>query len=442
MSREKIYEKDWRYSLLRIFWTDWAIKYSYRKREIRGMENLPKDGALLLSPNHCNTLMDALVMLRTYKGSSVFGARADIFNNPFIGRMMTFLRILPMVRQRDGLRNVLKNKDTQEVIVETLENDVRFIIFPEGTHRTMHSLRVLGKGAMRIALAADEKFGAERPIYMVPVGIEYGDYFRYHSSSLINYGKPINVTEFIAAHKETENEPQLLDLLRKKLTEEMSGLMTFIKDDEDYEAKWALTKILAIADRRKGYGEFGTCLYDDMMQNREIVAGIEKACEEHPEEMKELFENVKDFERSRKKGKVSIYAFKKMDNPVLHAAGKGLAALIGLPYFIFSAITTFPMWAVGELIRGKVKDKAFRNTVSFGIKLGMTQILLLVYAVLAFCYAPWWLAIILLILWNPAYGYFYDYIEGFRRFLSETRLLGNRKLWKKFKNIVKTYKKL
>ena len=116
-----------------------------------------------------------------------------------------------------------------------------------------------------------------------------------------------------------------------------------------------------------------------------------------------------------------------MSNPVLHAAGKGMAAIIGLPYFIFSAMTTLPMWGTAELIRSKVKDKAFRNTVSFGIKLVLTTILFPIYAALAFCFTPWWLAVILLILWSPAYGYFYDYIEGCRRFISEIRLLRNKK---------------
>ena len=371
MSRKTIYEKDWRYSLLRIFWTDWNIWTSYRKSEVRGMENLPKDGALLITPNHCNTLMDALAMLKTYTGSTVFGARADIFNNPLVGRFMTFIRILPMMRQRDGLRNVLKNKDTQETVVETLENGVRFCIFPEGTHRPMHSLRTFGKGAMRIALAADEKFGSERHVYMIPVGIEYGDYFRYHSTSLVNYGEPIDVTRYIAEHKETESEPQLLDSLRKLLASEISKLMTYINDDENYDATWALTKIVAIRDREKGYGEFGTCLYDDMMRNRAIVAQIEKLLNECPEETAALFEEVKEFERERNRRKVSIYAFKKMNSPVMHAVGKAFAAVIGLPYFIFSAVTSLPMWATAEIIRGKVKDKAFKNTVSYGVKLGM-----------------------------------------------------------------------
>ena len=156
--REKIYEKDRSYDFLKII-VDACIRASYRKIEVHGEENLPKDGSLLLAPNHCNTLMDALVMLNAYRGTTVFGARADIFNNKFIGKVMTYIRILPMVRQRDGLRNVLKNKDTQETIVETLEHGVRFCMFPEGKHRTKHSLQALGKGVFRAALASNTKFG-------------------------------------------------------------------------------------------------------------------------------------------------------------------------------------------------------------------------------------------------------------------------------------------
>ena len=131
-----------------------------------------------------------------------------------------------------------------------------------------------------------------------------------------------------------------------------------------------------------------------------------------------------------------------MKFPVGHAIGKGFAALVGLPYFLFSAIASLPIWVTNEIVRGKIRDEAFGNTVSFGMKLGITPILFVIYAALAFCLAPWWLATALLALFLPSYGYFYDYIEGFRRFLSEIRLLCNKKLWKKFKHIKKDYKKL
>ena len=440
MAKRKIYEDNLGYTILRPI-VDWCCTHSYRKTEVRGLENLPTDGPVILAPNHCNTLMDALVVLRAFEGPTVFAARADMFKMKLIADIMYFLRILPMVRQRDGLRNVLKNKDTQETIVETLENGVRFCMFPEGKHRTKHSLQVLGKGVFRAALAANTKFGAERPIYIVPVGIEYGDYFRYRSTHLVNYGSPINVTEFVKG-LDVENDVQMIEPLRKELVDRMKDLITFIPDDEKNEEKWALLKMLAIRDERRGYGSRGTKLYDSMLKNRGIAADIEAKMEAQPQKMDELLNEVKEFERKRKAAGISIYAFRKKKNPVLNTIGKGLAALAGLPYFIFSTIASLPMWVASEVIRKKVRDAAFRNTVSFGVKLAMSIILTPIYAALAFCLAPWWLALALMLLWYPSYGYFYDYIEGCRRWVSDIRLLCDKKLWKRFKGIVKEYQNL
>jgi 1-acyl-sn-glycerol-3-phosphate acyltransferase len=71
MAKKNIYDKDLLYDGLRPI-VDWCIRHSYRKIEIRGEENLPDDGPFILAVNHCNTLMDALVMLGAYKGATVF----------------------------------------------------------------------------------------------------------------------------------------------------------------------------------------------------------------------------------------------------------------------------------------------------------------------------------------------------------------------------------
>ena len=438
MSRKNIYDKDLGYSILKPI-VDWNAKHSYRKIEVTGKENIPTDGAVIIAPNHCNTLMDALVILQAFKDESVFGARADIFNKPFIAKIMTFVRILPMVRQRDGLRNVLKNNETQEIIVDTLENKVRFCMYPEGRHRPAHSLQTLGKGTFRAALAANSKFGDKMPVYIVPTGIEYGDYFRYRSTCLITFGEAINVTEFVKGLN-VENEVQMIEPLRKELSSRMSKLITFIKDDEQLYNKWALTKMLA-ADKGLRYGDFGRSLHKGMLANREIVAEIEKACENKPEEMENLLEKVAEFDKKRRKKGISIYSFRKK-NEALNAVGKAFAALIGLPYWIFSAIVSSPMWLTYNLLRSKTRDKAFHNTVGFGVKLALGTILLITYAILAFCLLPWPYALALTLLTIPSYSYFFDYIEGMRRYISDLKLLGEKKLRGKFKDIVKELRKL
>ena len=436
MSKKTIYEKDLGYSLLKPY-VGWCTKQSYSQCEVRGKENIPTDGAIIVAPNHCNTLMDALVILRAFKDESVFGARADMFNKPLIAKAMYFFRILPMVRQRDGLRNVLKNYETMDTIIEVLEHDVRFCMYPEGRHRPARSLLPLGKGVFRAAVAANAKFGDKKPIYIVPTGIEYGDYFRFRSTCLVTFGKPINVTKFVAEGN-FESEPQAIEALRHELSARMSELITYIPDDENYESKWALTKMLAIYKTKLGYGQFGTCLKDSMLKNREIAAKIENAITSDPEATASVLERVNAFEQERKEKGISIYSFRKM-NPICNAIGKGICALLGLPYFIFSSIASLPMWTLEKKIRGTVKDPAFRNTVSFGVKLGLTFILFVIYAALAFCLAPWWLAVLLLVLFMPSYSYFHDYTEGCRRWFSDIRLLMNRKLYKEFKHIVKDF---
>lgn len=439
MGKKNIYEKNIGYSILKPV-VDFNLKHSYRKVEVRGMENIPTDGPVIIAPNHCNTLMDALVILRSRKEATVFGARADMFNSPLIAKIMYFIKILPMVRQRDGLRNVLKNVETQEVIVDTLEHDVAFCVFPEGRHRAAKSLLPIGKGIFRAALAANERFGERKPIYIVPAGIEYGDFFRYRSTSLVTFGKPLNVTEFIKG-LDVESEAQMMEPLRKELTSRISELFTYIKDDEYLHEKWILTKMISIASGKKAYGDFGTCLYDSMLENRKIVASVEKAIEEKPEEMKELLEEVKEFNRYRLKDKVSIYSFSRR-NTLARRIGKGFAALIGLPYYIFSSAASLPMWVTELILRRNIKDKAFRNTASFGIKLGLGIIWFIIWTVLTFSLTPWPVAAALTLLELPAYSYFHDYNEGMRRFISDLRIRRCKKLRKRFATIVTDFKKL
>ncbi len=438
MYREKIWQKDPYYTLLRPV-VDCTTKSGYRKVEVHGYENIPKDGAVIITPNHCNTLMDALVILRAFKDETVFGARADIFNKSTVAKIMYFLRILPQIRQRDGLRNVLKNNDTQETIVETLENQVRFCVFPEGKHRPAHSLQPLGKGVFRAALAANAKFGDKFPVYIVPTGIEYGDYFRYRSTSLVNFGKPINVTEFVRENP-VENEVQLIEPLRKELAARMAELITYIKDDEQLEGKWALTKMLLVNKGAK-YG-YVLPLYHNMLDNREIVADIEKKCEDNPAGMAELLEKVEAFEKKRRKKGISVYSFRKK-NEALNVILRSLIAILGFPYWIACAVLSSPMWLTYNALRKKTKDRAFHNTVGFGTRMVFTLIQAVIYITLAFCLLRWHTALMLLIIVLPTYiNYFFDYKEAMRKFISDIRLMRKKKLKGFYKDIVKEYNKL
>ena len=85
-----------------------------------GLENIPRDGAVLLAANHCATLMDPLLQMQI-PGPIGFGARSDIFKNPKTARLLRWMRIVPLARERNGLAEVAKNFEVFKEIIDCLE---------------------------------------------------------------------------------------------------------------------------------------------------------------------------------------------------------------------------------------------------------------------------------------------------------------------------------
>ena len=227
MPLKKIWQKDGLYRFLRPY-VDLSTRLSYRCFKKAG--SLPADGAVFIAPNHTGTLMDALVVLASRRAGTAFGARADIFRKPRTARILHWLKIVPMVRARDGIREVQRNRETMEVVDDILAHGMPFCMFPEGRHNPMHSLLPLQKGIARMAFASAES----RRTYIVPAGIEYDDFFHYRSTCSLKYGAPIDVNAFLAENADLSEADRYKQLLQD-LSDRIKGLILYIPDDEHYE---------------------------------------------------------------------------------------------------------------------------------------------------------------------------------------------------------------
>lgn len=282
----------------------WMFRMSYRHIRYVGVENVPTDGAVIFAPNHTNALQDALAVLFINSDRKVFVARADMFRIKKFAVILNRLKIMPIRRMRDGVGEVLQNDETENRAIETLRTGVPFCILPEGTHRAKHSLLPLKKGIFRISIRANEEFGKEKPIYIVPVGLEYGDWFNLWDSLVVNVGKPMNVTEFVAERGDME-QPKLILEMREELTKRMQELILWVPDDENYERNWAELK-------------------------------------KNPPKQLNLFAK--------------------------HRMSKWLLVMLLVllsPLALVAGAATFPLWAVWLIIRAVVKDRAFHTSIMF-----------------------------------------------------------------------------
>ena len=189
----RLWEKSTGYTLLRHYNTA-AVWRSFSSIKVEGREAIPDDGAVILASNHCCTMMDPLVLLYALKRTCAFGARADIFRKPKAGKALRWLRIVPLARERDGMSAVSGNQQTFQEIVQCLDHKVPFCLYVEGTHRPQRELqRPIKKGVFRLAELAEQETG--KKVYIQPVGLTYGDFFRYMKPVKVRFGKPVLLDE-------------------------------------------------------------------------------------------------------------------------------------------------------------------------------------------------------------------------------------------------------
>lgn len=433
--QKKIQDYDRWYDLLR-YYVDFTLKLSYRNIRYVGLEKVPKDSAVIYAPNHTNALMDALVILAMDRKPKVFVARADIFRRPLLAKIFTFLKIMPIMRIRDGFDEVKKNQQTIEKAVDVLKDRVPFCIFPEGQHQAKYSFLPLSKGIFRIAYQAQELM-PEQPLYIVPVGIRYGNFFRFRSTVRVEVGRPINVGEFITAHSETTPQEQM-NMLREILAERMRQSIFHIPNDENYDAIYeicaAVVKRQARLFEHTAQGERVNRLDAHFKANNLTVEQISSLMRENPTSAERLLQLGREASAERKAHKISL-ASVSIKYPILSRILKSLFLLVALPYCIPVSILTLPIKLLCNYLFTLLKDAAFRNSVRYLVNLLMWPLLMIIYGVAAFMLLPWPWALLVTLLLLPAPVIAHETWRLLRLVGSDFRLLINKDLRSKYSQI-------
>lgn len=430
---KKIQDYNRWYHLLR-YYVDFVLRLSYRAIRYVGRENIPTDGAVIYAPNHTNALMDALVILAMDRKAKVFVARADIFKKPVLSKTFSFLKIMPIMRMRDGIDEVKKNTETIERAVDVLRDKVPFCIFPEGTHQTKHSSLPLSKGIFRIAFQAQELM-PDMPLYIVPVGLRYGSFFRFRSTVRVQVGEPINVGEFIATHDEMTPQEQM-NAMKDVLALRMQQSTLYIPNDEDYDATYdicaAVVKQRVDEINKQGHRLRGMEAYFEA--NNITVRQILRLKEENPEKAARLLSLGREAANIRKANNISLSSVS-IKYPFWSRVLKTLVLIAKLPYNIPVTILTLPIKLLCAYLFTKLKDYAFRNSIRYLANLVLWPILMIIYSIIAFVCLPWQWALPIVLLLLPAPIVAHETYRLVRIMISDTKLLLNKDLRERYAKI-------
>lgn len=394
-----IHRRNWIY-----YWIYPYVKFFffhyYGKVEVRGLENIPRKEAVIFAPNHQNALMDALIVLYSAPGDMVFLARADIFNKRLLAYFMNSLKILPVFRQRDGASELGKNEDIFDISVDLLKRKHNLCVMPEGNHGHQRKLRTIVKGIFRIAFKAQEESGTKPFVKIIPVGIDLGDYIKQNTTLLINYGKPIEVSEYWEQYQ--ENTARGINAMKTRLRDELSPLMIDIQDDKHYEAIYTIKGIYNETMRTTLEIE-GDKLSDKFEADKAFICRIEAVMltgtEEQKEAMDELARLAELYKRGVEKLKIRDWVVHERGYPLGRTFWRCLWLIMTLPMFLYGFINSaIPFFIPVRLARG-IKDKQFQSSVkagsaillTFPIMHGLQTLLVGIFT------DPWWIWVVYMV---------------------------------------------
>ncbi|HVO10568.1 MAG TPA: AMP-binding protein [Vicinamibacteria bacterium] len=125
-----------------------ALRLTGCRFETRGLERLPREGALVLACNHAS-YADVAVLVAALPVDLVFVAKREVLRYPLIGALVR--RCGHLTVDRWDAQQTLA--DT-EAVDQALRHGARVLFFPEGTFRAATGLRPFRLGAFKAAATA------------------------------------------------------------------------------------------------------------------------------------------------------------------------------------------------------------------------------------------------------------------------------------------------
>jgi glycerol-3-phosphate O-acyltransferase/dihydroxyacetone phosphate acyltransferase len=179
---------------------DVALHWYYADIVVQGRERIPENGPLIVTANHPNALVDALVVGTTMRRRVLLTAKATLFESPVLAMVLRAVGVVPLRRAKDepGLTSAdmaSRNSDAFRMVTHALRQERAVLVFPEGISHDEPALAPLRTGAARMALTAAAE-GA-RGLRILPFGMIFEQKERPRSRVLVRIGEPIDIDQWL-----------------------------------------------------------------------------------------------------------------------------------------------------------------------------------------------------------------------------------------------------
>jgi len=352
----------WFYRLLR-FLISKAFNIYYKRIDIVGLETVPKDKPFILAINHQNALSDPLTVASKIDFHPIYLTRADIFSNELNRKILLWFKMIPIYRQRDGVDTLKKNQVVFDTCIQELQDNGSILIFPEGNHEGKHRVRPLKKGLARIAFSAAERSDFNLPLQIIPVGVSYSAYRKFHNDLTIWFGEGLEVSAYYNLYQ--EDSKKAIAELTQHVRKAMQQYTLHVSHVAHYETIYHL-QCLFKDEYVAQYGGGNKKAWRNVLAGQALI----KAMDRHVAQFGEAeIQNISTTLQTYLSMLVSLRIRDHVVRKAPYTGGKlGFQALglaVASPLFLWGLIHNYLPYYLSDQFARKLKDQQFHSSIEF-----------------------------------------------------------------------------
>jgi 1-acyl-sn-glycerol-3-phosphate acyltransferase len=343
----------------------WAFFVFFKKKTVNGLDNIKKNGPLIIAINHPNTLVDPLLVGSQIKRRVGFLANASIFINGFVKAIFKYFSVIPVYRKKDlKPGEVRDNASSFSKCYDFFDKDGAILIFPEGTSVNELKLRDIKTGTARIALAYEAEKGFPGTLYINTVALSYSNSLRFRSMVSMNVNKAFRVKDYQGLWEKDPEEAvrELTDRIR----EEIEGIITLTDNKEQerlvlqaqaFYSEYIDPSIRGYKDPEKAFA-----------LRKEIAEKVRLLDQTDPSRYTAILTMLNSYIGTLEKLNFTLGFFKDSflrKNRFAVLLSYLIQLLIGLPFYVAGLLTNFIPYKVPDWIfEGLKVDEEYKSSIS------------------------------------------------------------------------------
>jgi hypothetical protein len=262
-------------------------------------------------------------------------------------------------------------------------------------------------------------------VMILPSCNHYSNYFHARTEMLIKFGKPISLRPY---YERYQQEPRATMMeINALVHSEIKEMMLHVEDIEHYEQIDWLRENEYGKKYAREHGFKYNYLPSRLLSDQALVNDLQKASQEHPEEMEAVYKDTAEVISAIKELNIRDWLFRRKPR-VFSAMLRGLALLLLLPLFVVSIIPTALLFIVPEIFLKKmIKDQMFVSTFRLAVSALITiPLCMIIPSALLWIFAGFWWALGYFVAFPFMFLLAWNYMRLFMKFLGTCRFVARK----------------